>query len=120
MYELHVNSPESKDAYQDRKSVVQGKSVDLGGRRIIKKKKSKDGRKQAGAIYNKILSNDSTALSKDSTALTNAAREDLRLKGGAIFFFSSRRRHTRLQGDWSSDVCSSDLWTKVCHLTWYV
>src|SRR5256885_12360394 len=28
---------------------------------------------------------------------------------GMIFFFSSRRRHTRLQGDWSSDVCSSDL-----------
>src|SRR2546426_12260676 len=26
-----------------------------------------------------------------------------------LFFFSSRRRHTRLQGDWSSDVCSSDL-----------
>src|SRR5688500_13041969 len=26
-----------------------------------------------------------------------------------IFFFSSRRRHMRLQGDWSSDVCSSDL-----------
>src|SRR6266850_3184712 len=25
------------------------------------------------------------------------------------FFFSSRRRHTRLQGDWSSDECSSDL-----------
>src|SRR5256885_13594360 len=25
------------------------------------------------------------------------------------YFFSSRRRHTRLQGDWSSDVCSSDL-----------
>src|SRR6201993_5654882 len=24
-------------------------------------------------------------------------------------FFSSRRRHTRLQGNWSSDVCSSDL-----------
>src|SRR5256885_2952376 len=24
-------------------------------------------------------------------------------------FFSSRRRHTRLQGDWSSDVCSSDV-----------
>src|SRR5256885_6223127 len=28
-----------------------------------------------------------------------------------IFFFSSRRRHTILQGDWSSDVCSSDLMT---------
>src|SRR5574341_614892 len=26
-----------------------------------------------------------------------------------IFFFSSRSRHTRLVGDWSSDVCSSDL-----------
>src|SRR6267154_5894162 len=26
-----------------------------------------------------------------------------------IFFFSSRRRHTRWTGDWSSDVCSSDL-----------
>src|SRR5207253_4759394 len=27
----------------------------------------------------------------------------------AIFFFSSRRRHTRWPRDWSSDVCSSDL-----------
>src|SRR5438309_11223670 len=26
-----------------------------------------------------------------------------------IFFFSSRRRHTRWNCDWSSDVCSSDL-----------
>src|SRR5690242_21298856 len=26
-----------------------------------------------------------------------------------LFFFSSRRRHTRLTCDWSSDVCSSDL-----------
>src|SRR5256884_214581 len=26
------------------------------------------------------------------------------------FFFSSRRRHTRCSRDWSSDVCSSDLW----------
>src|SRR5580698_5172718 len=27
----------------------------------------------------------------------------------SVFFFSSRRRHTRLTCDWSSDVCSSDL-----------
>src|SRR5258705_192629 len=27
-------------------------------------------------------------------------------------FFSSRRRHTRCLSDWSSDVCSSDLWTE--------
>src|SRR5256885_7450213 len=31
----------------------------------------------------------------------------------SILFFSSIRRHTRLQGDWSSDVCSSDLETDV-------
>src|SRR5690242_21074569 len=34
-----------------------------------------------------------------------------------MFFFSSRRRHTRLTCDWSSDVCSSDLvevGTSVC------
>src|SRR2546421_8262892 len=34
-------------------------------------------------------------------------------RGGAsadgFFFFSSRRRHTRSDRDWSSDVCSSDL-----------
>src|SRR3712207_4722572 len=28
---------------------------------------------------------------------------------GFLFFFSSRRRHTRYWRDWSSDVCSSDL-----------
>src|SRR5688572_32417016 len=28
---------------------------------------------------------------------------------GVLFFFSSRRRHTRFDCDWSSDVCSSDL-----------
>src|SRR5262249_59588617 len=30
-------------------------------------------------------------------------------RAGRLFFFSSRRRHTRLVSDWSSDVCSSDL-----------
>src|SRR5437762_5893376 len=42
---------------------------------------------------------------------------DLRYQRGVLqsgrvlleFFFSSRRRHTRYIGDWSSDVCSSDL-----------
>src|SRR2546422_10943372 len=29
------------------------------------------------------------------------------------FFFSSRRRHTRCSRDWSSDVCSSDLYNMV-------
>src|SRR5437867_3193239 len=31
-----------------------------------------------------------------------------------FFFFSSRRRHTRSYGDWSSDVCSSDLGCNPC------
>src|SRR5687768_17649707 len=30
-----------------------------------------------------------------------------------LFFFSSRRRHTRCSRDWSSDVCSSDLADRV-------
>src|SRR5256885_6645837 len=33
---------------------------------------------------------------------------DYKVTGVQTCFFSSRRRHTRLQGDWSSDVCSSD------------
>src|SRR5438876_12436700 len=36
-----------------------------------------------------------------------------------FFFFSSRRRHTRWTGDWSSDVCSSDL-PRVVHRPAYV
>ena len=37
-----------------------------------------------------------------------------------VFFFSSRRRHTRLQGDWSSDVCSSDLFTSTFHILEFI
>src|SRR5690348_11031033 len=35
--------------------------------------------------------------------------ESSTMKVSYDFFFSSRRRHTRWTGDWSSDVCSSDL-----------
>src|SRR5256885_8694723 len=35
--------------------------------------------------------------------------------GVAEVVFSSRGRHTRLQGDWGSDVCSSDLVRKEAH-----
>src|SRR6266700_2850217 len=35
-----------------------------------------------------------------------------------FFFFSSRRRHTRFSRDWSSDVCSSDLYTDEEHQVW--
>src|SRR5256886_2915325 len=37
-------------------------------------------------------------------------KRQLRLR---LFFFSSRRRHTRFDCDWSSDVCSSDLKQRV-------
>src|SRR2546430_12296260 len=37
---------------------------------------------------------------------SHADRRGRRLEG---YFFSSRRRHTRFDCDWSSDVCSSDL-----------
>src|SRR5256885_3402894 len=43
-----------------------------------------------------------------SPAITLLLSQITRVHSG-FFFFSSRRRHTRLQGDWSSDVCSSDL-----------
>ena len=37
------------------------------------------------------------------------SREIFRILKPGGFFFSSRRRHTRWNYDWSSDVCSSDL-----------
>src|SRR5256885_12047113 len=55
-------------------------------------------------------------VSKSLVGCSIFMRQVISLKPAAIrvvmsrwFFFSSRRRHTRLQGDWSSDVCSSDL-----------
>src|SRR2546430_3782264 len=39
---------------------------------------------------------------------SGGATRDRLLRLG-VFFFSSRRRHTRFDCDWSSDVCSSDL-----------
>src|SRR5207249_6953020 len=35
-----------------------------------------------------------------------------------VFFFSSRRRHTRSKRDWSSDVCSSDLTSTTSSTSW--
>src|SRR5688572_10621513 len=39
----------------------------------------------------------------------------LKTTAGRIFFFSSRRRHTRFDCDWSSDVCSSVLTAEPRH-----
>jgi hypothetical protein len=57
--------------------------------------KGTEGRKQAGAIYNRILSNDSTALSRDQEDLKKVAREDLRLEGGATDAYVENVRYMR-------------------------
>src|SRR5207248_4354193 len=44
-----------------------------------------------------------------ASAIVTSIYTRMRLRGVMFFFFSSRRRHTRSYGDWSSDVCSSDL-----------
>src|SRR5258707_14934658 len=45
----------------------------------------------------------------DVTELVIHDKAGERLVEDLLFFFSSRRRHTRYWRDWSSDVCSSDL-----------
>src|SRR5256885_3680937 len=45
---------------------------------------------------------------KEGQVLVRLEDDECRGQYQQAFFFSSRRRHTRLQGDWSSDVCSSD------------
>jgi len=75
--------------------------------------KGKEGRKQAGAIYNKILSNDSTALSRDRDDLSKTAREDVRLKGGAIDAYVNnirniREDHPELIGKFNKIITSDD------------
>src|SRR5712664_3758596 len=69
------------------------KSVDLGGRRIIKKKR----RQRHAEVH-----------LEENVETERLAAEEAGGNGG-FFFFSSRRRHTRSDRDWSSDVCSSDL-----------
>src|ERR1039457_2665102 len=120
---------------KDRKSVVEGKSVDLGGGRIIKKKKKKieaprgSGHGTAPGTSACTRASLASPPPRLTPTCTGAQREniavlsvvpffqaedgirDYKVTGvqtcalpiSAIPFFSSRRRHTRLQGDWSSD-----------------
>src|SRR5262245_28736785 len=43
-----------------------------------------------------------------SSATQDIAIDAWRIDAAEMFFFASRRRHTRCLSDWSSDVCSSD------------
>src|SRR5690606_40532959 len=49
---------------------------------------------------------------------THLSRALLKALNYFAFFFSSRRRHTRFSRDWSSDVCSSDLWSMAISGLW--
>src|SRR3989339_1173206 len=56
---------------------------------------------------NEIISRLTVPLDKFAGKLNLSETDQVRVEEGFIFF-SSRRRHTRLVSDWSSDVCSSD------------
>src|SRR6266478_871701 len=95
----------------DRKSVVKGKSVDLGGRRIIKKKnKSANDKQIIQSLVNSFTGGTYTTGNFKAPVFFNGyvyfSADSDNIK---FFVFSSRRRHTRFDCDWSSDVCSSDL-----------
>src|SRR5256886_8722761 len=47
----------------------------------------------------------------DSVRAAGGLYNPIDTRRNRFFFFSSRRRHTRFDCDWSSDVCSSDLKT---------
>src|ERR1039457_6296468 len=98
----------------DRKSGGEGKRVDLGGRRIIKKKKRSEGSlRRPRSLSNTWVEFRAHACHSAECAAIGTAHLTAPRNAQTLyvfpFFFSSRRRHTRLQGDWSSDVCSSDL-----------
>src|SRR5256885_4286936 len=61
------------------------------------------------STINTGVTDDNPDTASGSSTLVNFVFMFLILSYCFFFFFSSRRRHTRLQGDWSSDVCSSDL-----------
>src|SRR5256885_2260378 len=56
----------------------------------------------SGGIQGDVLAPDNNLVGRGDAGIKFAIQ-------GSNVFFSSRGRHTILQGDWSSDVCSSDL-----------
>src|SRR3989337_2516507 len=107
----------------ERKSVGEGKRVDLGGRRIIKKKKKQKPTQRTRRNLLQ-LARSTYALSTGHCRRRAAVQQCCewnRCPGRWCFiFFSSRRRHTRCYRDWSSDVCSSDLMIRHtrCYRDW--
>src|SRR3954466_12640235 len=105
-YEIIVDW--SSDVRSEERRV--GKGVDLGGRRIIKKKKCWAAPAPAAPPSYPAAGRPSRSRPPHHQ-LTGGRGERAPLVTAlalALDFFSSRRRHTRLSCDWSSDVCSSD------------
>src|SRR5205085_569713 len=65
-----------------------------------------EGTLQAGtsAVSDKLLD----LVGLGGTSAADKGKDPRDYLAAAFFFFSSRRRHTRFDCDWSSDVCSSD------------
>src|SRR2546430_3974773 len=62
------------------------------------------------SIAKRVLENVEQMLGSKSEAVMRLVRDEFwECYAVFLFFFSSRRRHTRFDCDWSSDVCSSDL-----------
>ena len=71
-----------------------------------------DGGKDGGEYTDKEWLNSEDVIGMQGNKVYVGARVWSKLNASicsGLFFFSSRRRHTRLRRDWSSDVCSSDL-----------
>src|SRR6266511_3783284 len=78
----------------------------MGGTRLVEEKMfSTDGKRLVSAWYDGSIRiwDPATGAEQASWQAPEKFTEWL------VFFFSSRRRHTRFSRDWSSDVCSSDL-----------
>src|ERR1019366_2490018 len=97
----------------DRKSGVWGERGDIGGGALFVKKKGKKTRAflACGPQEGVRTGSDGRGVSEVACARELVWCPRMRRPLSPLvflFFFSSRRRHTRLVSDWSSDVCSSD------------
>src|SRR2546430_902621 len=67
----------------------------------------------SGGIQGDVLATDNNTVGMGDAGIKSAIQgSNVPIPDEAVpsfFFFSSRRRHTRFDCDWSSDVCSSDL-----------
>src|SRR5256885_5262839 len=83
----------------------------LQGMNVSRRSRTAFAKADVNAMHNlgvKVDQSDTHVMSFHGEAMAYAVGELALQQAVDVYFFSSRRRHTRLQGDWSSDVCSSD------------